>query len=352
MNQQLLNDRIKGMVYFSLYGDCIGFPHEFNFDLNSEVRMQTKDEFLELKHCSDPWGCWEDFDNISPESSGILSDDSYYKLEIFIPYLKKHQFYEDRTFIDFCLESLNQRVSGSKRAQIVDWLYMFVKLDLPQELIEKIEHKITCEEQTQNFYDPQISSCFGLFLFLWQGVSGKAGATLFDSAEGSKVTQKILSTLSPALLTGHLDVAQLLKGYDEGLYDHLQGFLKNLGDEDVADLRSALYSYRKSLPRPVVALKHDPLEFLICFAACQQIFPDNPLKSLHLVCSSGGDTDTAGAIWGSLLGAQFGYQHLIDSYPHVKEDFQEIDQFLQSQNISLDECFETLESIASLRRPQ
>lgn len=340
-------DKIKGMVYFSLYADALGFPHEFNFDPNRQVKLQTKSQFLTVSECLDPWACWADYDQIPNHLSGILSDDSFYKLKIQIPFLQKYSHYTDELFAKYCLDILDEPCMPAMNDQLVDWLYMFDQIQLPEDLKTDIKAKIENRKQTQGFYDQNTSACFGLFLFHWQAITEHRSATKFDSPEGNRITQIFFDHLQHAFGGENTEIHERLKDYSLGYYNQAQEFTEHADVTNFSGLRSQLYEFRKQLPDEIISLKHDPLEFIICISIAELLFPDEPLHGLKLVCSSGGDTDTIGSIWGSILGANLGYEYLIKTYPSIENDFIQIETFLQSQSISLSNSIDTLISIAT-----
>ncbi len=344
-----MEDRIKGMVFLSLYGDALGFPHEFKFNKERKAELLTKSEFLRPSDCNDPWACWSSYDQILPEQSGILSDDSFYKLKIQIPFLKKYGYYSDEAFAEHCLAILDQpSFIPAMKAQVIDWLYMLDQIQLPRNLSENIRTKIKKKKQTQSFYDPKSSACFGLFLFHWQAITKKTSTTNFDSNEGQKITRLLFNHLGDALRNKNTKISKSLKIHKPKYFTKVQNFVKSADLSKFSELRLHFYKFRQQLPDEVYPLKHNPLEFMICISIAELLFPDNPLSGLKLVSSSGGDSDTIGSIWGAIIGAQFGYKYLIEKHPVLEQDFAKIKSFLASQSIDLPKCIDDLISIADL----
>ncbi len=342
-------DKLKGLVYSSLLGDALGLPHEFDFDPARPCELFRKKEFLKPSMCSDPWGCWSAYDDIAADQKGILSDDSFFKLEVLIPYLSKHSHYRDDTFAKYCLSALKDpKYSKIARSHFVDWLFMLGQINLPAQLQMYISQALEEESKTQGFYNPKSSACFGLFLFLWQGAFRVDSVTKFDSDGGRIATSSLMQEFNSVVAGKKLDVVDLLKNNFKPYSILVKDFADSIFTEDMQTKRILFKRFRESLPSPIVTLKHDPLEFLVCMSVCQLVFPDQPLESLKLISSSGGDADTLGAIWGTFLGASFGYDALIKQAPEVKRMFADISEFLDSQSIVLEQKIDEFYSIALL----
>ena len=315
-------DKIKGMMYFSLYGDALGFPHEFNFQTITEMKLYSKEEFLKQEQCNNPWACWTQYDKIPSSQTGILSDDSFFKLEIFIPYLEFIQTSKneisDITFIKFCLNEINLPNKPVKNQQLIDWLYMFKQSNIAEDIKKEIDSGLNGLRAKQSFYEQDNSSCFGLFLYLWSSIIGPPVSTCLDSDQGREITDFLSMALIQSLKSDSYSLCESIK---IDFSDHLS-YLNSLHLPKTLTA-TTLHSIRENeFSKKISVFKFDPEEFLYCFILADKYYPNSPLESLWQVCSSGGDTDTMGSIWGAILGAKYGFEKLTKMYPFIKKRLQ------------------------------
>ena len=136
LNASSKEDRAKGMVLLSFYGDSLGLPGEFNFDVK-QYALGSKSSHYSNAFYNDPWAIWNTSKSIAKEEKGIISDDSYFKLFLLNSYFKflsdKKRNHSDMLLYDH-LFSLRSKPLKSDKQQpwfnayqehLSDWFKMY-----------------------------------------------------------------------------------------------------------------------------------------------------------------------------------------------------------------------------------
>jgi ADP-ribosylglycohydrolase len=359
-----LEDKLRGMLLLSAYGDALGAPHEGKppqFPLCSQI-PPTRSFY---RQGDSPWWIWLPAEHIPDDTIGMVTDDTLYRLFVLYPYvsyvLKNELRHDEATFYSFLCAEAHLSQEGiipdarlpnvfwcHRRRHLQDWIKMFTAAQVTAQ-------PATTDPQAETsygFFSPGVAVCFGIYLYLplviaylqesvqdiFTRFSQMTGLDQSHAAPATGIFSVILQEAfkqqsdSPEDFSGwflstinrcrHIN-AFAPDGISRFNFDRIYKCVDSLSYQPRNGLKSDLqeameWSYRlrqTGLPTGVSGLHHDSAEFLALMTLAVILFPDSPGMALVFLANCGGDTDTIAALFGLILGAYLGYNRLITVLP-------------------------------------
>ena len=154
-----LEDRLRGMMLLSAYGDAMGADHESQRAIHS-APLPTRLPEQNLIADADRWGYWASTNQLNPPVKGLTTDDTAFKLFILHPWLEEisagDSSLNETSFRQFLTQLKSSEIEPAwirtpRDAQIDSWLDMYRAADA---------------DETSEFFSPEVPIVFGLFMFL------------------------------------------------------------------------------------------------------------------------------------------------------------------------------------------
>lgn len=313
------NEKAKGLVWGSLYGDAFGGPFEFlkvqehplikkNIKLNNSQWSQLAKSvrLVDYKMKASPYGAWEDF-----ASAGTITDDSRHKI-IFWSSLKnkkRNKFSLSNSYVSYFKKNKNYQ----------EWLGEYVK-----------SAYFNLDKNHPHALPPAR---------LWGGIPTQAGQmiylmnslfyidnpkeaykstyylNIFDNGEALDFTSAVVAGLSHALsFNANWDTTKdVMRNTDPYHYSKVP-FVKRKVTECI-DLAHKLVELADGNPKKLFSMLKQNIKaktwweadtaFIISYAFLEMT-KDYPLAALALTREFGHDTDSYAQLIGAFLGALYG----------------------------------------------
>ena len=363
-----LEDRLRGMLLLSAYGDALGADHESQRAIH---RAPLPKRLPEQTLVSEPdrWGYWATTDQLDPPVKGLTTDDTAFKLFILHPWLQKvlasgSQF-DETGFRQFLARLQSSEIQPSwirapRDAQIESWLGMYRAADA---------------SETSEFFSPRVPVIFGLFMFLelaafrtdYSAVENYLyfrGFTVLDQEYAKSATGFFTAITSRAFASNPTD------RFDDWLLNESKVLCDELLERDIdteevstilrlvetmTELGKSLrgqspHDFMVAFEAAVIDPTHppfmdtpfkgaifDPLRTLAEMYAATAYAAGDPFRAIVPLAFGSGDSDTVCAMFGILLGSWFG-ENALRRHVDLSTDLTVVERLLQkTYQVDLDQ---------------
>lgn len=341
------DDKSKGLVWGSLYGDAFGGPYEFlkvkphrlikrnkRFSKNDWRELEKSVELVDYKMKASPYGAWVDY-----APAGTITDDSRHKLIFWSSFenRKTSRALIAKSYIEFFNKSKDFK---SWLNEYVKSAYYFVS---PQHSLALPKERLWGGMPTQA----------GQMIYLMNALNFKGLAkdayintyenNIFDNGEAMDYTSAVVSALAHALSDNASweSTKKSLKSIDPYLYSKVP-FVERKVLKSI-ELAEKLVKLSRGNPQKLFLMLEENLSavtwweadtaFTISYAFLEMT-KDFPLAGLALAREFGHDTDSYAQLIGAFIGAIYGEiifdkvevskvkKHVFDTYGPIFKDFE------------------------------
>ena len=360
-----LEDRLRGMLLLSAYGDALGSDHEQQEVVHSAPLPNRLPEQTLVAE-TNPWRYWATTDQLNPPVKGLTTDDTAFKLFLLHPWLQKvlasNSIFDERDFRRFLAQLKTSEIQPTwirtpRDAQIDSWLDMYGAADFGE---------------NSNFFSPGVPIVFGLFMFLElaafrtdysavenylyfrdftaldQGYAKSATGffiAITSSAFGSKPTDRFdewllreSKTLADELLGLDIDSGEVSTIL--GIVESMSELGKSLRGQTPHELMTAFEAaVVKPTHPPFMDTKFeggifDPLRMIAEMFAAAAYANGDPVRAIQPLAFGSGDSDTVCSFFGVLLGIWFG-ETALRQHTELDTDLTAVERLL-SQTFQVD----------------
>ena len=358
-----LQERLRGMMLLSAYGDALGADHETNHSIHpAPFPDRLPEQTLESE--PDKWGYWVTTNELGPTAKGATTDDTAFKLFLLHPWLQQilagNSQLGEPAFIQFLteLKSTAPRpgwIDPPRNAQIDSWLDMYRASAVPE---------------ASEFFAPNVPIVFGIFMFLElaairtqhkpiENYRYFRSATVLDQGYASVATGLLIAITSLAFSS---EPSQPSTRFDQWLVDQSNSLIEvlisnNVDLDAVATIHRIVSSmselgtqqrgrsphdFMVAFEETVVASPnppfmsdpfkkavHDPFRMLAEMFAAAIYAEGDPYRAMQALAFGSGDSDTVCAFLGTLQGIWFG-EHLLRQDAYLNEGFDIVEEVLNT----------------------
>ena len=354
-----LDDRLRGMLLLSAYGDALGSDHEQQQEIHSAPLPDRLPEQT-LVADTNPWRYWATTHQLNPPVKGLTTDDTAFKLFLLHPWIQEVQTHEssfDETGFRQFLAKLKTNevqptwIRAPRDAQIDNWLDMYQAADV---------------DESSGFFSPRVPIVFGLFMFLELAAFRTDYSTVenylyfrditnLDQGYAKSATGFFTAITSNAFASDPADrFCDWLLRESTALCDELLGH--NVDTDEVSTILRVVESmtelgknlrdqtpheFMLAFEAAVVESAHppfmnnsfqgeifDPLRMLAEMYAATAYAEGDPVRAIQPLAFGSGDSDTVCALFGVLLGIWFGENALRQQHANLSADLTIVERLL------------------------
>ena len=354
-----LEDRLRGMLLLSAYGDALGSDHEQQAEVHSApLPERLPEQTLEAE--TNPWRYWPTTQQLNAPVKGLTTDDTAFKLFLLHPWLQEvlasNSIFDERDFRHFLAQLKTSEIQPTwirtpRDAQIDSWLEMYGAADF---------------EENSNFFSPGVPIVFGLFMFLelaafrtdYTPVENYLyfrDFTVLDQGYAKSATGFFTAITSSAFASNPTD------RFDDWLLDKSKTLCDELIDLDVDpdEISTILrivesmtelgkssrgqtpHEFMLAFEAAVVKPTHppfmdvtfegaifDPLRMIAEMYAAAAYANGDPVHAIQPLAFGSGDSDTVCSLFGVLLGIWFG-ETALRQHTDLDADLTIVEQLLR-----------------------
>ena len=353
-----LEDRLRGMLLLTAYGDALGSDHEQQEEIHSAPLPERLPKQT-LAVDPNPWRYWATVDQLNPPVKGLTTDDTAFKLFLLHPWLQEvlanNSSFDETGFRQFLVQLKSREIQPAwirspRDAQIEGWLRMYGAAEA---------------EEASEFFSPRVPIIFGLFMFLelaafrtnYSAVENYfyfRNFTILDQGYAKSATAFFTAMTSSAfksdpaerfdnwLLRESMALGNELidNNSDKEEVTTILGIVESMTELGKNLRGKTPHEFMLAFEAAVVAPTHppfmsdsfqgaifDPLRMLAEMYAAAAYAEGNPARAIQPLAFGSGDSDTVCSMLGTLQGVWFG-EKTLRQHTNLHDDLTVVEQLL------------------------